>query len=1053
MVGTRVFAFREGNGREAGDDGVRRKMYQQRWIIGVLMACMLLQTGCGMTSSQTASGAAERTGAAERQSDASANWKVGQKIDGFTLTDVGQMQSVSAQKLVFQHDTTGATLVFLQNDDPNRSFMSMFATAPTDDTGKQHILEHVLCMASQNYPGQDVFMKASANCYNTYMNAFTNDGETGYIASSMDEDQLAVLVDYYMDCAFHPAFLTNEDYFKSEGIRYELTDPDAELTSAGVVYNEMQGVFGSIDNAAQYNKQKILFRDTKERFLTGGVPQEIDKLTYQDFLDYYKQAYVPNNCTVLFYGDNDVERFLKVFHDKYFAGFDATASTAGTVEEQQPFDQPVKAVCDFPASADAADTTGIIEYTVALPEDYSFTKIKALELLADYLGDSSQPLMQALYDSGIGSDYAVDYDYYGSQMTLAFRAYGVEDASQADQFRQTVLDGVKQCTDQGLDQELIDGIYHQAAAEEEMLRNNQNVGEMLSLRLLMGIDNNRLACLDPSDAQKKAMQLLQDGKGPELLKEAVSDNKLAALVVTMPKKGLLEQQEAAQKKTLADRESAMSESERAALVTATKEFKTWSTSGVPDTTMKKLEVLDAQNLKMKIPSARITQTSQNGLTVMTADVADSELYQCLLEIDLSKLTPEELLAVRTLSYMTGGATTKHSAEEIAKLDGKYLTDSYYSVSETTVGQKAIPTLDIGFYASKEDMDQAVQLALEKIADLDLQNPDNQTQLQMLADSSVQNFADPDAMWRQVMAPESMAHQTSASALAAYLSGTQKQNYMETLQSRFQAQDTGVYQEYQDSLQHAFSGGRVYLLCVGAPDGMDSVTAAAGKQLQQVITPSDAQELTDYQIPDTLQETKVQKSGQTALLGMAVDTTASYVSLYCDTALLPEKNSGADELAAKVLTSQLLTPRFRYQLSAYGADAVYLRHACIGISLYRAPSFDEYVTELQQIPQVLSSLKLTEEELNNYKLATISAELNSSGNLQDAMDQMTDQLAGYSADDRAEQIAKIQKVSVEDIRAAAADWETMLNSGTCIVLASGNDLKNSKCHFDQIINLQ
>jgi hypothetical protein len=126
----------------------------------------------GEAAEEAASAISEDAGESETANDAAAAspdfdaaalegsdncYQVGYKAHGFTLTDIGYNKSVAALKLVFTHDNTGAQIVFMLNDDQNRAFGTIFQTAPTDDTGKLHILEHASCAACDKYPGNDVF--------------------------------------------------------------------------------------------------------------------------------------------------------------------------------------------------------------------------------------------------------------------------------------------------------------------------------------------------------------------------------------------------------------------------------------------------------------------------------------------------------------------------------------------------------------------------------------------------------------------------------------------------------------------------------------------------------------------------------------------------------------------------------------------------------------------------------------------------------------------------------------------------------------------------------
>ena len=186
----------------------------------------------------------------------------GDTLHGFTVVEISRAESLGADMLKLEHDRTGARVIFVKNDDTNLGFSICFHTEPADDTGMLHILEHAVCAASDRYPGRDVFFDAIGQAYLTGLNAWTSLSSTNYYATSMDENQLEVLADFYLDCAFHSALLTEPNYFRREGWRYEMETLDDELTVNGIVYNEMQGVEGDIVSSAMNNASNALFPDT-----------------------------------------------------------------------------------------------------------------------------------------------------------------------------------------------------------------------------------------------------------------------------------------------------------------------------------------------------------------------------------------------------------------------------------------------------------------------------------------------------------------------------------------------------------------------------------------------------------------------------------------------------------------------------------------------------------------------------------------------------------------------------------------------------------------------
>ena len=63
-----------------------------------------------------------------------------------------------------------------------------------------------------------------------------------------------------------------------------------------------------------------LFPDTSYSNESGGDPDEIPSLTYEDFLDFHRKYYHPSNSYLYLYGDMDMEAKLTWLDEHYLSG-------------------------------------------------------------------------------------------------------------------------------------------------------------------------------------------------------------------------------------------------------------------------------------------------------------------------------------------------------------------------------------------------------------------------------------------------------------------------------------------------------------------------------------------------------------------------------------------------------------------------------------------------------------------------------------------------------------------------------------------------------------
>ena len=65
-----------------------------------------------------------------------------------------------------------------------------------------------------------------------------------------------------------------------------------------------------------------LFPDTSYANESGGDPEVIPDLTYEQFLDFHRKYYHPSNSYIYLYGDMDVDEYLTFIDEHYLKDFD-----------------------------------------------------------------------------------------------------------------------------------------------------------------------------------------------------------------------------------------------------------------------------------------------------------------------------------------------------------------------------------------------------------------------------------------------------------------------------------------------------------------------------------------------------------------------------------------------------------------------------------------------------------------------------------------------------------------------------------------------------------
>ena len=87
---------------------------------------------------------------------------VGDVVEHFEVMEIRPYEAVDAQVVLFEHQPTGAQLIYIANDDTNRTFDLTFLTNAIDDTGLPHVFEHATLDGSEKYPSKSLFFSSPA---------------------------------------------------------------------------------------------------------------------------------------------------------------------------------------------------------------------------------------------------------------------------------------------------------------------------------------------------------------------------------------------------------------------------------------------------------------------------------------------------------------------------------------------------------------------------------------------------------------------------------------------------------------------------------------------------------------------------------------------------------------------------------------------------------------------------------------------------------------------------------------------------------------------------
>jgi Zn-dependent M16 (insulinase) family peptidase len=335
-----------------------------------------------------------------------------------------------------------------------------------------------------------------------FMNAFTSSDYTMYPFATTNPQDYKNLQSVYLDATLRP--LLKRSDFVQEGWRLGPENPSATPASSssssaedivfkGVVYNEMKGQMSDANYLFYIRFMEQLIPSLNN---SGGDPQKMTDLTYDQLQQFHHQHYHPSNARIITYGDQPVQSHLEALGQalgsfekvKVDEDIKAPISLAGgpkNVTAPGPIDPltPVDAQYKTSVTWLLGDTTNIAE---------SFALRIATTLLLDGYGS---PLYQALIESGLGADFTPNtgYDTSGLKGIFSVGAVGVSE-NNVPVIKKALDTAIRNVTEKGLDRSKVQGLLHQL--ELGLKHKTATFGMDLVQRLKPGWFNG----IDPFDA-------------------------------------------------------------------------------------------------------------------------------------------------------------------------------------------------------------------------------------------------------------------------------------------------------------------------------------------------------------------------------------------------------------------------------------------------------------------------------------------------------------------------------------------------------------------------
>ncbi len=664
--------------------------------------------------------------------------KVNDIIHGFSVTRTAPAPDCGSELIEMQHIKTGARLVWLKNSGENKLFSVAFKTPPTDDTGIFHILEHSVLGGSEKYPVKEPFLELMKGTMNTFLNAMTYPDKTVFPVSSRNDTDFMNLTRVYLDAVFAPAIYYNPNIFYQEGWHIEMRSSSDTPVYKGVVFNEMKGAMSSVYSRMESDMMQALYPDSCYRFESGGLPESIPDLSYEQFIQGHKTYYHPSNAYIYLDGPVDIDSVLELIDGEYLCRFDKRE-----VENDIPVQEPIaptvkKSYYEIsPDEEESNHTYYLIGKVLGSWQDRE--RITAASVLGEALtGSNDAPLKRALLDTGLCLDVSLEVSD-GIMQPFGCIAINNTDEENCGSLKETLRSAVSELCEKGIGSELLTAAInrlefrYRAGGEPRGLTRNINA---LSAWLYGG---DPLLYLEMGEVFDSLRAKTESGYFEELLRQWLLEEEGTAELYLLPSRTYGDEQKADEAKRLAAIVDGLACEEKDVIVEQNRKLDEWQQSVDTAEQLATMPHLAISEVGEEPLSFDTEVTDINGITVLRHPSSDEGIAAVSLYFSLADCTEEELSAAAAMSELLGELpTADSSAAELQRRITGLLGSISYNVdvfSKQGVTDKCSPYFSVTARFLDKNTDEALALIAEILTKTSFDDKDTVKELLLQTDEN------------------------------------------------------------------------------------------------------------------------------------------------------------------------------------------------------------------------------------------------------------------------------------------------------------------------------
>ena len=956
-------------------------------------------------------------------------------IHGFKLIRELEINEIQATLYEFIHEKTNAKTIWLKRADENKTFSIAFKTTPVDDTGVFHILEHSVLNGSKRYPVKEPFVDLLKGSLQTFLNAMTFPDKTVYPVSSRNNQDYINLMRVYLDAVFYPLAIQNPNRFYQEGWHYELNDINEIPSYKGVVFNEMKGAFSSADSIRSRLIMHSLFPDNCYGNESGGDPNYITDLTYEQFVAAHNKYYSPSNSYIFLDGDIDIDNILQIINDEYLNNFEKNEEEI-IIAKQKPIIAE-KVIKDYEVAPDSELTKKAQiakAYVIGNFDDYE--KISAFSLITSILCNNNEsPLKKAILENDLGEDI-----YFAVQDGILQPFVEIDvintDLQKEDEINEILTKTFKEIIKQGINKEELEAYLNQAefkAKEREFGGAPKGLVFNLSAldSWLYGGKPEDGLCFD--DLYASLRTKINTSYYEDLIEEYILNSNHCATVLLKPSNTLGQEKIEKENAKLAAYNETLSEKDKQELIKMNEELSKWQNSVDTPEQKATLPYLRLSDLNDKVSKYPIDVDKYENNIILKHPQDTNGITYVSLYINTNDLELPDYTILGQMTLLFGKLKTKkYDVTTLNRMIKAILGDFNVSFSNSVSKDRELKNMMVVTYSCLQRNNyEATELVKEIIYNTDLSDFDS------IKDILKQNIFGLEqtfiAAGHAIAVTRAGAYSSASATIAGYHVGYEAYKYLKNIDDNYDELGLSFCKQLSQLRDKILVKER-YTLSI-APQGSETI-------IEQIL--KDAPSGTVNKVSD------IHPLGH-AREGMIIPSNVSYAAKVL---ALPEdiEKIGTMYVISNILSLDYLWNEIRVKGGAYGCGQRTSLSNNIIFHSYRDPNPDNSLQVFTNTVNYLKKFVDNNENIENYIVGTTGEfdPLFSTKQAIKASD--AEYLINYSYELKQSIYNQILNTTIKDIEKAITYFEKVNEADNVCVVGNKQAIEQCKDKLDTIFDL-